>query len=49
MIGTRPSGRRTPVGYQRPWTMRGCSFQVSVQGLNVNTRSRPFHVCEGDS
>ena len=48
-IGIWPFGIRTPVGYQRPWAILGCSRQVSVHGLKVNTRSRPFQVCDWDS
>ena len=35
VIGMRPSAISTPVGYQRPCAMSGCSFHFSVHGLNV--------------
>ena len=43
VMTTRPSESSVRVGYQRPSRMCGCTVQVSLNGLNVRTASRPWY------
>src|SRR5262245_56107685 len=43
-MSTRPSGRRTSVGYQRPTDIWGCTVHFSVNGLNVRSTVEPRKV-----